>query len=198
MRYPELRLDLRLSDRYADVIGSGVDAVVRVGTVSDSRLVARTIDRQWLGVYASPAYLKRKGRPTEPGKLAGHDCVVYRLGTTGRDRPWEFRVGRQHRVLRPETKYVIDEGEALVAAASAGLGLIQCPDYMARAAVQAGALEEVLARFRPTPLPISIVFPSRRHMPVRLRLFIDALIADRAEIDRSDESRIRRVARDQI
>ena len=70
-----------------------------------------------------------------------------------------------------------DDGEGLLAMAAAGLALVQAPDYMARAAIASGALEEVLAPFAPKPLPISIVFPTNRHVPLRLRLLVDALVA---------------------
>jgi LysR family transcriptional regulator, regulator for bpeEF and oprC len=77
--------------------------------------------------------------------------------------------------LDPQLRYVVNDGEALVAAAIAELGLIQVPTYMAAAAVQAGELIEVLAKFRPSPMPISLVYASTRHVPQRLRLLIDTL-----------------------
>lgn len=176
-RHPELRLDVRLSDQYTDVIGSGVDAVVRVGEVADSRLVARRIGAQQLAVYAAPDYLARKGRPRKPADLAAHDCAVFQMPTSGRYRPWEFVVKRKPVALHPAPRHVVNDGEGLVSAACAGLGLVQVPDYMAQEALAAGALEEVLAGYRARPTPISVVFPSSRHMPPRLRAFIDAVIA---------------------
>lgn len=71
----------------------------------------------------------------------------------------------------------MNDGEGLVSAALAGIGLVQVPEFMARSAVEAGQLEEVLARFRPAPMPISVVYPSNRQVPLRLRAFIDALTA---------------------
>jgi DNA-binding transcriptional LysR family regulator len=177
-RHPDLRLDVRLSDQFVDVIGSGVDAVVRVGEIADTRLIARRIDAQQLAVYGAPEYFRRKGRPRKPADLGKHDCVVFQMPTSGRYRPWEFLVKRKPLALHPAPRHVINEGEGLVSAAGAGLGLVQVPDYMAHDALQAGALEEVLASYRPKPTPISVVFPTHRHMPPRLRAFIDALIKD--------------------
>jgi DNA-binding transcriptional LysR family regulator len=176
-RYPELRLDVRLSDQYADVIGGGLDAVVRVGPVSDSRLVAKVVDRQFLGVYGAPCYFARAAQPREPAAVAKHDCIVFRMPTSGRDRPWEFKAGGKPLVLHPRAKYAVNDGEGLVSAAVAGLGLIQVPDYMAQTAVAAGQLEEVLVRYRSDPMPIALVFPTNRHVPLRLRVLIDALSA---------------------
>lgn len=179
-RHPGLNLDVRLSDQYADVVGSGVDAVVRIGKVADAGLVARPVAEQQLRVYGSPDYFARKGRPRKPGDIERHDCVVFRMPTSGRVRPWEFVVKGRSVSLHPEARYAVNEGEGIVSLACAGLGLVQVPDIMAADAVAAGALEEVLAEYRPKPMPISVVFPTHRQMPPRLRVFIDALATQRA------------------
>ena len=176
-RHPDLRLDIRFSDQFTDVIASGVDAVVRIGEIADTRLVARRIGQQQLVVYGAPQYLRRRGWPRKPQDLKAHDCLVFQLPSSGRYRPWEFMVKRKPVVLHPAPRHVLNEGEGLVSAASAGLGLVQVPDVIAEDAVKAGALEEVLAAHRPKPMPISVVFPTSRHMPPRLRAFIDALTA---------------------
>lgn len=178
LRYPGLRLDLRLSDQYADIIGSGVDAVVRVGEVSDARLVARRIGTQQLAVYGAPGYFARKGRPRKPADLEGHDCVLFQMPSSGRYRQWEFLLKRKPLVLHPPPVHIVNDGEGLVAAAGAGLGLVQVPDLIAEEAVKTGELEEVLPGYRPKPMPISVVFPTSRHMPARLRAFIDSLAGD--------------------
>ena len=176
-RHPGLRLDVRLSDHFVDIVGSGLDAVIRVGEVADTRLVARRIGQQQLAVYGAPRYLARKGRPRRPADVGSHDCVAFQMPTSGRVRPWEFLVRGRALALHPQPRHVINDGEGLVAAVRAGLGLAQLPDVIAEDAVKAGALEEVLAAYRPRPMPISVVFPTSRHMPPRLRAFIDALAA---------------------
>ena len=179
-KHPSLRLEVRLSDQFSDVVGSGLDAVIRVGEVADARLVARRIDRQQLAVYGSPRYLARKGRPRRPADIESHDCVVFQMPSTGRYRAWDFLMKGRPLSLHPEPRHVVNDGEGLVCAVSAGLGLAQLPDLIAEQAVKAGALQEVLAPYRPKPMPISVVFPTSRHMPPRLRVFIDALAARRA------------------
>ncbi len=174
-RYPGLDVDVRLSDQYADVVGSGVDAVVRVGKVTGAGLVARIVSRQQLRVYGSPDYFARRGRPRSPQELEKHDCVVFRMPTSGRGRPWEFVAKGRALALHPPVRYSVNDGEGLVSAARAGLGLVQVPDLMAEESRAAGDLEEALADFRPRPMPISVVFPTHRQMPMRLRVFIDAL-----------------------
>jgi LysR family transcriptional regulator for bpeEF and oprC len=137
--------------------------------------VARRIGQQQLAVYGAPDYLGRRGRPRKPQDLKTHDCLVFQMPSSGRYRQWEFMVKRRPVVLNPAPRHVLNEGEGLVSAARAGLGLVQVPDVIAEDAVKAGVLEEVLAAHRPKPMPISVVFPTSRHMPPRLRAFIDAL-----------------------
>jgi LysR family transcriptional regulator for bpeEF and oprC len=184
---PGLEIDLRLSDVYADVNSSGLDAVVRAGEVADSHLVAHTFDTQYLGVYGSPAYFARRGRAKEPADLEHHDCVRFRLPSTGRHRPWYFRKGERDVAMAPETRYSVNDGDGLVAAAVLGLGLVQLPHHMVENEADAGRLEEVLARFRPKPLPISLLYPANLHVPRRLLLLRDALI----EMKRSNRKKRR-------
>ncbi|MBL8384856.1 MAG: LysR family transcriptional regulator [Burkholderiales bacterium] len=174
-RHPELTLELSFSDRQVDLIREGLDAVVRIGRLADSSLVARRIGTQQLQILASPDYLRRHGAPRDPEALSGHRCIVFRLPTTGRVRAWELRQGRRAITLTPPAPVVVDDGEALVAAARMGAGLVQAPDNLAHDAVAAGALVEVLAGFRPAPMPISLVYPAARHVTPRLRALIDAL-----------------------
>jgi DNA-binding transcriptional LysR family regulator len=173
---PGLEIDLRLSDVYADAMSSGLDAVVRFGEVADSHMIAHTFDSQHLGIYGSPAYLARRGRPKEPADLEGHDCVRFRLPSTGRHRPWYFRKRERDISIDPPTRYSVNDGDGLVAAAVLALGLVQEPHHMVANEVEAGRLEEVLVRFRPKPLSVSLLYPANLHIPRRLSLLRDALV----------------------
>jgi len=173
--HPDLGFDVRFSDRFADLIQDGLDAVIRVGALGDSRLVARKFDEQRLVVCASPQYLKRKGTPRTLADIREHDCVGNRSYSTGRERSWQFRKsGRDVEVL-PRSRIVFDDGEATVHALTAGLGLMQLPNYYVEQPLREGRLIEVLSRFRPPPEPISVVYPSKRQVPQRLRVLIDVL-----------------------
>lgn len=174
-RHPQLKIDARLSDRFADIVREGLDAVVRIGPLEDSRFVAKTIGQQHLVVAASPAYLARHGTPRTPDDLGQHHCVVFRPPSSGRDRPWQFRVDGADVEVAPASRMRLSDGEALLDAALHGLGLVQTPDYMAAEAVNAGRLVEVLREFRPPAMPINVVYPSSRMLPPRVRAFIDAL-----------------------
>lgn len=179
--HPGLRLDLRLQDGYADLIRDGLDAAVRVGELQDSRLVARRFDEQVLVLVASPAYLAARGRPERLDQLAGHAAVVFRLPSTGRQRPWQFRSGRQQVSLLPEPAVEVNDGEGMVAAAVQGLGLAQLPDNIVADSLVRGELVEVLAPFRPAVMPISLVVPTSRLQPPRVRVLMEALMGLKAE-----------------
>jgi DNA-binding transcriptional LysR family regulator len=174
-RHPGLKIDARFSDKYSDVIREGLDAVVRIGALADSRLVSKLVGQQHLVVCASAAYLERHGTPRVPHELEQHHCVLFRVPTTGRDRPWQFRVDGVNLEMQPDARLRLGDGEALVEAAAAGLGLVQVPDYMAADAIATGRVVELLARHRAPPLPINVVYPTTRMLPPRVRAFIDAL-----------------------
>ncbi len=174
-RYPKLQFDVSFSDRYVDLVREGIDAAVRIGALADSTLSARPLGEQSLLLVASPHYLRRQGTPQRPGDLERGACLLFRNPSSGRLRPWQFREGRRPVELVPPPRCVFNDGEALVAAATAGMGIAQVPDNMARTALRRRALVEILAGYRPAPTPISLVFPSGRHVPPRLRVLIDLL-----------------------
>jgi DNA-binding transcriptional LysR family regulator len=174
-RYPELALELSFSDRYVDMVREGLDAVVRIGQLTDSTLVARRIGTQGMPLIASPAYLKRRGTPRHPDELAAHDCLAFRMPTSGRLRPWQFLSGKRAIEFTPPARHVFDDGEALLEGVAQGMGMIQLPDYMATAAFKAKRVVEVLPEFRPPALAISLVLPSARQMTPRIRVLVEAL-----------------------
>jgi DNA-binding transcriptional LysR family regulator len=174
-RHPQLQLDLRLQDAYADLVRDGLDAAIRIGALQDSRLVARRFDWQQLVFVASPAYLEARGTPLRIEDLAGHATVVFRMPSSGRVRPWQLREGRRVMEMHPSHRVQVNDGDGMVAAAREGLGLTQIPDYMAADELAAGQLVEVLVDKRPPPMPISAVLPSSRLVPPRVRLLLDTL-----------------------
>lgn len=172
---PELTADVRLSDELCDLIKDGMDAAIRIMSLVDSRLASRQIGWQHLVTCASPAYLEQHGRPIHPKRLDGHVFVMFRNPTSGRGRPLQFSVKNRVAETHPECRLLVDDGEGMVQAALLGTGLIQVPDYMAADELARGALVEVLAEYKPPPLPISIIWPGNRLMPARVRALIDVL-----------------------
>lgn len=174
-QHPRLQLDVRLQDGYADLVRDGIDLAVRVGELQDSTLVARRIDRQAMVLCASPRYLAEHGTPRTVDELSTHAAVVFRLPTSGRNRPWQLRQRERPVQLHPAAAVRLNDGEGMVSAACLGMGLVQLPDYMVAAELARGELAEVLPSCRPDTQPISAVYPSGRLMPARVRVVLDAL-----------------------
>lgn len=175
--HPRLQLDVRLQDGYADLARDGIDLAVRAGELQDSTLVARRFDRQVLVLCASPRYLAERGTPRHVEELKSHAGVVFRMPTSGRNRPWQLRQRDRALELHPSAAIRVNDGEGMVAAARLGMGLAQVPDYMVAAELQRGELVEVLPSSRPEAMPISAVVPSGRLVPARVRVLLDALRA---------------------
>lgn len=175
-RHPGLAVDARLSDQYADLVKDGLDVAIRVGELQDSTLVARRFATQHMLLCAAPGYLARRGTPTTPAALAGHDAIVFRQPTSGRDRPWAFRVRGKPFTLQPAPRLRLNDGEAMAEAAQLGLGITQLPHYMVDDAIAAGRLVALLPAAQPPGLPVHAVMPAQRHVPARVRALLQTLI----------------------
>lgn len=176
-RYPEIQLDLGVSDRVVDLIGDNVDGVLRGGEVTDAALVARRVGELRLGVYAAPAYLARAGTPSHPGELDGmhHRIVGFLRSRSGRIAPMRMaREGEQIEVLG-RYAVAVDEGNAYLAAGVAGMGILWLPDYMADTHAARGELVPLFEDWRLEPMPLYVAYPPNRHVSAKLRVFIEWL-----------------------
>ncbi|WP_031384290.1 LysR family transcriptional regulator [Modicisalibacter zincidurans] len=172
-RYPEIQLDLGVSDRMVDIIDEKVDCVVRGGELTDQSLMARRIGDLRLGVYASPSYLERTGSPAHPGELENtHHRIVGFLGSR-LGKP--FAIHRHEESIKVQGRYVLstDDGNSYLAAGLAGLGILWLPDYMAREHLASGELVALFEDWRLDPMPLYLAFPPNRHVSAKLRVFID-------------------------
>jgi DNA-binding transcriptional LysR family regulator len=174
-KHPRLEFEVSCTDRRVDLVREGFDCVVRIGPVVDQNLHARPIGKLRMVNCASPAYLQAHGTPRRLDDLHRHRLVHYlqRLG----DRPagWEYvRAGRTV-TLPVGGNVTVNSTEAYEAAALAGLGLVQCPQVGAADHLASGRLVEVLPGHRAPPLPISLVYASRRHLPARTQAFMEWL-----------------------
>lgn len=174
-RYPDIRIDLGVSDRHVDLIGDNIDCVIRGGALTDPGLVARTIAHaRWI-TCASPQYIDRYGTPRRPEDLdtPAHRVVNYLSARTGRILPMRFERNGRRLEIAARHGVGINESNAHFAAGLAGLGVIQTFAFVARDAVARGELREVLPTWRPKPYPLHLVYPPNRHVSNRLRVFID-------------------------
>lgn len=173
-RYPDIRVDLGVTDRQVDLIGENVDCVVRGGNADELSLIARPLGRASWVTCATPDYLKQHGRPTHPDQLkSGHRILSYVAPRTGRVMPMRFQKGRERIEIGGVQGMGINESNAHVAAALAGLGVIQTFSFAAMEAIARGELVPVLSAWQPDPYPFFLVYPPDRHMSQRLRVFIE-------------------------
>ena len=170
--HPEVSLSLNLSDRLVDLVNEGFDCAVRVGDLPDSSLVSvRLADNRRLCV-ASPAYLQRRGRPTRPEDITRHDCLTL-SSEASQTRGWAFMADGQLTYVRPPTRLDCSDGQVLHAWCLEGLGLAWRSWWEVEADVRAGRLVSVLDEHAAPPNGIYAVFAQRKHLPLRLRLWID-------------------------
>lgn len=178
-RYPEIRIDLGVSDRAVDLISDRVDCVIRGGRLENSTLIARHLGDAGMVTCATPAYLKQYGVPAYPDEIKnGHKLVAYITTQHGRAMPLRFMVEGETVEIKAEHRIGVNESNSHLAAGLAGLGIIQTFHYCARPALQAGTLVEILKPWRPPSYPFHVVYPHNRYLPHRLRLFIDWLVQE--------------------
>ncbi|MFS2124107.1 LysR substrate-binding domain-containing protein [Pseudomonas sp. Pseusp97] len=176
-RYPQVELELSLNDRQVDLVREGVDCVLRAGELPDSSLVGRRIAELEQLTCVSRAYVQEFGLPGHPDRLEGHLAVNYQSASSGRIFDLEFRFDGQLRTQRLPSRITVNHADAYIAACRAGFGLIQAPRYHLREGLASGELLEVLRDWQPPPLPVSVLYPVRRQMSRRLRVFSDWLAA---------------------
>ena len=171
-RFPEVSLDLHFSDSAVDLIGSGFEIAVRTGNSADSRLTTRLLTRGPQVTVAAPSYLAKRGEPLTPHDLLTHNCLISRFGPD-----WSFRDsdGRTQQ-FRVRGNATINSGDALREAAVAGTGIAQGTWWLYRKDLEAGALRAVLGAYNTEGAPVSVLYPPQRHLPAKLRAFIDFLV----------------------
>ena len=176
-RHPGLEIELSGTDRRVDLVREGFDCVVRVGPLDDNTLVARPLGVMHIVNCASPAYLAARGVPRSPEDLSRHALVHY-VGTLGQRSPgFEYHDGQAYRSVPMRGAITVNSGEAYSAAALAGLGIIQVPRLGARVALAAGTLVEILPECVAEPMPVTLLYAQRRHLPRRVAAFMDWLAA---------------------
>lgn len=167
----------RFTNSISDFVKDGFDVAVRLGDIDEVSLVVRRLDDALYRVVASPSYLKLHGVPMHPRDLLDHQGIEMALPDTGRALRWEFVEGAALRELDVPSALSVDSPLACLAGAVHGAGLARLLDFTVDAAIESGALVEVLAEFRPPPVRISVVLPTRRHLSANVRAFIDFIVA---------------------
>jgi DNA-binding transcriptional LysR family regulator len=174
--HPKVTLDISLSDRHCDVIAEGWDLVIRIGELPEQgEMTVRKLCTLRHGLYASPQYIKRRGRPSKIGDLETHEAAVFRQAA-GTIRPWTLDDGhRRFEFLPASIGVIVSDGQALVDAVVEGFGIAQICDQSAQPHVSANRLERVLPEADVEGPPVHALVPLGRGMPKKTRLVLDAL-----------------------
>jgi DNA-binding transcriptional LysR family regulator len=194
---PEVTAELQLADRNVDLLEEAIDVALRIGPLRESGLVARRVGSVRRLVAASPAYLAAHGTPSVPEELAGHAIVLFHSRATPPE--WRF-LGPDGReaMVRVTPRFAVNEARAAVAAAVAGHGIVSALSYQMAAELEGGALVRLLRDWETPALPVSLVFPSARLLPPRVRVFLDFAVPRLAALPvlRDEASEQRAVAGD--
>lgn len=177
--HAELEIDLTLEDRRVDLVQEGYDLAIRIGVMPDSSLVARRLGPNPRIICAAPAYLERRGTPTRPEALSGHDCLLYHYQTSG--DTWRLRAcGAEtgETSVRVKGRLKVNNGDSLREAALAGLGIAHLPVFIVRDEIKAGRLVPLLEDYEDVAEGgVYAVYPASRNLTPKVRVFIDFLAA---------------------
>lgn len=171
-RYPNIELQLGVSDTPVPLVSAGIDCAVRVGELGDSELVSSQIGRLRQGNYAAPAYLREYGVPRSLEDLKRHHMINYDASFSGKKPAWHYTQDDVDRHIGMSSYITVNNAEAYIAAALEGCGLIQVPSYDMQAHQEAGELVEVLPDYRPDDVPVTALFTHRSHLSRRVRAFV--------------------------
>jgi DNA-binding transcriptional LysR family regulator len=173
-QFPDVKLDISLSDRKVDLIDEGLDLAIRIGSLPESGLIARKLGSDRTVVCASPAYLKQHGTPQTPADLVNHACLGYTYTNSGDE--WRLKSRDEEVAITIAGPIKGDNGDMLRLAALNGAGLIYQPLFIVAEDLQAGRLIQVLPDYASSELGIYAIYPSRKHLSAKVRTFVDFLV----------------------
>lgn len=175
--YPEIQIELSITNRNVDLVAEGYDLAIRLGPLPDSGLVARKLEDAPLRLVAAPDYLERAGIPQHVEDLAKHQCLPFVMPSTGRCAPWLFRVGGRDTDWTPPGRIrVFDDVLGVVSLAESGLGICQTYDFIVRDRIGQGRLIDVLEHARGRSRPFSLIFAPHRRLSAATRTLINFLV----------------------
>jgi LysR family transcriptional regulator for bpeEF and oprC len=182
-RFPELSVDIELSDRLVDLTYEAVDAVVHIGTVTDDRVVSHRLCNLSFAAYASPEYLAKNGTPQSPDELDQHQCLAYLLPLTGDHREWRFTKNGQDHSRVVSGALNINNAESLIEAAVAGAGIVMVSDFIAGNAMRSGKIQRILSDYVVAGPEVSVLHLPRSTLAAKVRVLVDYLKSIIEDID---------------
>lgn len=172
-QYPDVEIELGAGNRRADLVAEGIDCVIRAGEVDEQMMVARRIGEFRLTTCAAPSLFKVLGPPKTPDEVSTFPTIGMTTWRGPRARPFRFTDGSSEIVLPPNHKLVVNDTNSYLAAAIAGLGIIQSPSYAVNDAIKAGVLLPLLEGWHIPRYPVHIIYPPNRYLSAKVRVFID-------------------------
>ena len=178
--YPDLSIDVQLSDRMIDMLEEGIDVVIRIGSVEDSSLIARHIKTLPLSLCASPAYIKQQGKPQSAQQIAEHTCII----------DSNFRIGKQWPIVSPDgqtelievsSNIAVNSPRAVKEIAMVGGGIGMIPRFIIETELKQGILQEILPGYKTLEFGLFAIYPHRRYLSKKVRCFIDFLMDEFSE-----------------
>jgi DNA-binding transcriptional LysR family regulator len=170
-QYPDVKVDLLVTDRRVDLLEEGLDMAIRIGSLSESGLVAKKFASDRVVICGSPEYLQRLGTPKTPAELAQHNCLTYSLSATGDE--WKMEGPDGQHTVKVSGSLRATNGDLVKLAALGGVGLMRQPLFICGEDLRAGRLVEVLPEYRSDSMGIYAVYPSRKHLSAKVRTFVD-------------------------
>ena len=171
--HPNLHVEIEFEDKRVDLVAEGYDLALRIGYMQDSSLVARKISSSPMHFVASPSYLEARGTPLTPDDLEYHQGLLYKSSLN--QVHWQSTKANQIQRYKIQSKVVSNNGMALLEMTKAGLGISNSPSFFVKDALASGELIEILSEYKQKPLDIYVVYPNRRHLPAKVRAFIEFL-----------------------
>lgn len=174
-RYPALTIDAVMTDRLVDLVEEGFDAAIRIGSVQESRLIARTIKHLRFVTVASPEYLNSHGIPKEPAELVQHNCLAVKAQRTGRSTKWLYSIAGEQQAFDIKGNLVVDTADVLLEAALSGMGVVQIMDFAVGKYLENGKLVELLQEYSEASIPLSLIYAKSRHRSPKISTLLAAL-----------------------
>jgi DNA-binding transcriptional LysR family regulator len=174
-RYPNLSIDISSEDRKVDLISEGYDCVVRTGEVEESGMIMRKIGEMQQTNFASPAYIAEYGEPRSIEDLQNHYLIHYQTNMNNRFDAFEYNANGKSQSYKMKSRICVNNTDAYRVACAAGLGIMQAPRFGAHELLLSGGLIEILPAYRAPAMAVSILFPHRRNLSKRVRIFMDWL-----------------------
>lgn len=178
VKYPELRIDLSLNDRFVDPLEEGFEVMIRIGDLEDSSMIARSLAPYRMIACASPAYLSAHGMPKTPAELAGHNCLGYAFWSPSIPCKWRFTREGKTEEIEINGRFRSNDWKALLHAATEGFGIALGPENILIGEEAAGRLVRILTDYEGPTRPMHVLYPANRRPTAKLQSFVDALVEE--------------------